>query len=167
MEEVRVKKKAFALLAFLLIFSMFLTACGGTGNAEKKGDEAGEAAKPSNSGGPGQAVSLTGDATKGAQVFSDNCVSCHGDQGKGGVQNPGSADGTVPPLNPIDSSMVSTDNKTFATNIDLFLEHGSTPEADKAGDTPALQMKAFGDQKLLTPQQIADVIAYVISLNKK
>lgn len=161
------KKKVFALLAVLLILSMFLAACSNSGSGSEKNDESSEAAKPSNSGGPGPAVNLTGDATAGAQVFKDNCVQCHGDQGKGGVQNPGSKDGTVPPLNPIDASMVNANYKTFATNIDLFLEHGSTPEPAAAGDTPALQMKPFGDQKLLTPQQIADVIAYVISLNKK
>lgn len=163
------KKTVFTLLAVLLVFALFLTACSSptSSSGSEKNDEKGEAAKPSNGGGPGQAVSLTGDATKGAQVFTDNCVQCHGDQGKGSVQNPGSKDGTVPPLNPIDSSMVNADYKTFATNIDLFLEHGSTPEAAKQGDVPALQMKPFGDQKLLTPQQIADVIAYVISLNKK
>lgn len=162
------KKKVFALLAVLLVFALFLSACSSNNTTgSEKNDEKAEAAKPSNGGGPGQAVSLTGDATKGAQVFTDNCTQCHGDQGKGGIQNPGSKDGTVPPLNPIDTSMVSADYKTFATNIDLFLEHGSTPEPAKQGDTPALAMKPFGDQKLLTPQQIADVIAYVISLNKK
>ena len=46
-------------------------------------------------------------------------------------------------------------------NVDLFLEHGSRPE----GDAPAKVMPAWGDQGILTPQQIADVIAYVISLN--
>jgi len=65
-------------------------------------------------------------------------------------------------LNPIDSTMVSSDNKTFATNIDFFVEHGSTPE----GTNVAKVMTAFGDEGKLTPQQIADVIAYVISLNK-
>ena len=56
----------------------------------------------------------------------------------------------------------AADLKTFATNLDLFLEHGSTPE----GTNPTFSMPAWGDKKLLTPQQIADVIAYVISLNK-
>jgi mono/diheme cytochrome c family protein len=118
--------------------------------------------KPSNPGGPGEAVNLTGNATTGAQVFADNCAACHGDEGKSGITNPGSADGTVPPLNPIDEALVSADAKTFATNIDLFIEHGSTPE----GASPTQVMLAFGDKKLLTPQQIADVIAYIISLNK-
>ena len=47
------------------------------------------------------------------------------------------------------------------TNLDLFLEHGSTPE----GPNPKETMPAWGDTKKLTPQQIADVIAYVMSLN--
>lgn len=160
------KKRLMGLLVVVLLFSLVMTACSPKASSEKN-DEAGEAAKPSNGGGPGQAVNLTGDATKGAQVFTDNCVICHGDQGKGGVENPGSKDGTVPPLNPIDPSMVNADYKTFATNIDLFVEHGSTPEMVKQGDTPQKEMVPFGDSKKLDPQQIADVIAYVISLNKK
>jgi mono/diheme cytochrome c family protein len=118
-------------------------------------------ARPSNPGGPGAAISLTGDVNSGKQIFASNCVTCHNTEGKGGISNPGSSDGTVPPLNPIDSTLVSTDYKTFATNLDLFIEHGSTPE----GPGPTFSMPAWGDKKALTPQQIADVISYVISLN--
>jgi mono/diheme cytochrome c family protein len=105
---------------------------------------------------------LTGDPTAGAQVFQSNCVACHGPQGKQGVTNPGSTDGSVPQLNPIDPTLVNTDFKTFAYNLDLFIQHGSTPE----GSGPAISMPAWGDKGDLTQQQIADVIAYVISLNK-
>ena len=118
--------------------------------------------RPSNPGGPGEAVSLTGDATSGQQIFSANCAVCHGADGKGGNPNAGSTDGTIPALNPIDPLLKDADLKTFATNLDLFIEHGSTPE----GPGPTFTMPAWGDKKLLTPQQIADVIAYVISLNK-
>ncbi len=121
-----------------------------------------EVARPSNPGGPGSAATLAGDAQNGAQIFATNCVACHGAQGKGGVNNPGSTDGTVPPLNPIDETLKSADPKVFTYNLDLFIEHGSTPE----GPSPTLKMLAWGDQKTLTPQQIADVIAYIISLNK-
>jgi mono/diheme cytochrome c family protein len=120
-------------------------------------------ARPSNPGGPGEAIKLTGNPQKGADIFSANCLSCHNTEGKGGIPNPGSADGAVPALNPIDPTLKSQDYKTFATNIDLFIQHGSTPE----GKNPPLRMLAFGDQNTLTQQQIADVIAYVISLNKK
>lgn len=164
-------KKLLTILSILLVFGFALaalTACSGTNSASNAttapagGGESEEVAQPSNPGGPGQAVSLTGDPTAGAQVYADKCKECHGEEGKGGVANPGSDDGTIPPLNPIDPTLVSADQKTFATNIDLFIEHGSKPE----GDNPAKSMAAFGDEGKLTPQQIADVIAYIISLNK-
>ena len=121
-----------------------------------------EIARPSNPGGPGEAIKLKGNSTVGEQIFSARCVPCHGDQGKEGIPNPGSDDGSVPPLNPIDSTLVNSDLTIYATNLDLFIEHGSKP----AGDSPVIMMPAWGDQKLLSPQEIADVIAYLISLNK-
>jgi len=120
-----------------------------------------EVARPSNPGDAGPAAKLTGDATKGAAIFTANCAVCHGAQGQGGVANPGSDDGTVPALNPIDDTLVSADSTVFIYNLDLFLEHGSTP----AGSNPTLKMPAWGDDKKLQPQQIADAIAYVMSLN--
>ncbi len=132
-----------------------------TESSESK--ELADVPKPSNGGGNGPAINLTGDATRGATIFAANCVPCHAAEGKGGIANPGSTDGTVPPLNPIDPGLVNADPKIFAKNIDLFIEHGSTPEGTK----PQISMIPFGDSKILTPQQIADVIAYVISLNPK
>ena len=81
---------------------------------------------------------------------------------KAEFSNPGSSDGTVPPLNPIDPLLKDPDPKVFAVNIDLFIQHGSVPE----GISPFRTMPGWGDQNGLTQQQIADVIAYVISLNK-
>jgi mono/diheme cytochrome c family protein len=148
------------LLAIVVILGFVLAACSSGTPASSDSEKV---PKPSNPGGTGPAVSLTGDATKGADVFKANCVQCHGDQGKVPVDNPGSTDGTVPSLNPIDEALNNADAKTFAANIDLFIEHGSTPQ----GSGPALKMTAFGDTKALSDQDIADVIAYVISLNKK
>jgi mono/diheme cytochrome c family protein len=121
-----------------------------------------EIARPSNPGGPGKAIDLKGNPVAGKQIFVTNCVICHGQEGKGEVANAGSDDGTVPPLNPIDDTLISSDYNTYATNLDLFVEHGSTP----AGTGPIFSMPNWGDGGKLTPQQIADVIAYVISLNK-
>jgi mono/diheme cytochrome c family protein len=120
-----------------------------------------EVARPSESGGPGEAINLTGDATAGLKVFSDHCQLCHGEAGTDNVVNPGSDDGTIPPLNPIDPTLLSADYKTFAYNLDLFLQNGSVPE----GPNAAFQMPAWGADGGLTQQQIADVIAYIISLN--
>ena len=147
-------------LGLILVMALsLLVACGTKPTAETpKGEgETGEV-----SGKPGPAVDLTGDATAGAAIFKDKCQECHGEEGKGGVANPGAEESPVPGLNPLDPEFVSADAKKFATNLDLFIEHGATPE----GDNPAKVMKAFGDEGILTPQQIADAIAYVISLNK-
>ena len=120
-----------------------------------------EGARPSNPGEPGDAINLTGDPNSGQQIFAANCQTCHASQGKGGNPNPGSSDGTIPALNPIDLTIKNSDYKTFATNLDLFIQHGSTPE----GSSPTFSMPPWGDKNALTQQQIADVIAYIISLN--
>jgi mono/diheme cytochrome c family protein len=124
--------------------------------------EDGGVPRPSNPGGPGEALNLTGDASSGADVFQTNCVPCHGPEGTQGVPNPGTLDGFVPTLNPIDPALADSDKETFAYNLDLFIQHGSTP----AGPNPSIAMPAWGDSNALTQQQIADVIAYLISLNQ-
>jgi mono/diheme cytochrome c family protein len=123
---------------------------------------AGEPARPSHPGGIGPAVGLAGDATSGAALFKANCAVCHGPEGRDDVPNPGSADGTVPALNPIDPTIAGASAAEFAANADLFLEHGSRPEGPK----PEKQMPAWGDTKALAPQQIADLIAYLVSVNR-
>ena len=105
---------------------------------------------------PGKAVTLTGDPAAGQVVYNSYCKSCHGPAGTGGVVNPGSDDGTIPELAPIDMDFKD------ATAMDLVIEHGSKPE----GADTVTKMPAFGDEGTLKPQQIADVIAYVLSLNK-
>ena len=124
--------------------------------------EAVEVPRPSNPGGPGEAIKLVGNAKAGEKIFVDNCQKCHGEQGQGGIKNPGSDDGTIPSLNPIDPGIVDPDPKVFACNVDLFIEHGSVP----AGPSPQQTMQPWGDNKQLTRFQIADVIAYIISLNQ-
>jgi len=99
-----------------------------------------EVARPSNPGGPGAAIGLTGDGKAGEQVYVASCQKCHGPQGTGNVANPGSDDGTIPPLAPIDATLVSKDAKVFATNLDLFIEHGSKPK----GPHPKEVMAAWG-----------------------
>jgi mono/diheme cytochrome c family protein len=105
---------------------------------------------------PGKAVTLNGDPVAGKLVYEGYCKSCHGPAGTGGVANPGSDDGTVPELKPIDMDFKD------ATEMDLVIEHGSTPE----GLDTASKMPAFGDNGEIKPQQIADVIAYILEINK-
>ena len=162
------RKQTMWILA-LTVLATVLAACAAptaapTATSAPTAAAAGTAAvaRPSNPGGPGGAIKLTGDAKAGADVYVASCKKCHGDNGTGGVNNPGSSDGTVPALNPVDDSLKSSDPMVYATNLDLFIEHGSTP----GGSNPEQKMPAWGDEKKLTDQQIADVVAYVISVNK-
>ena len=118
-------------------------------------------ARPSMAGEAGPAATMSGDAARGRAEFGTYCAVCHGPEGVMGIPNPGSDDESVPELNPIDPTLVSADPGVFAVNVDLFIEHGSIPE----GPNPAIMMPSFGDSAMLTDQQIADLIAYVMSLN--
>jgi ubiquinol-cytochrome c reductase cytochrome b subunit len=111
---------------------------------------------------PGHAAYTIGDAENGAVLFKERCASCHGQEGKGGVPNPGSHDEVVPALNPVDSLLFSTDPRFFARNIDIYIQQGSVP----GGPDPALKMLPFGDSNALTQEEIANVEAYILSLNK-
>jgi mono/diheme cytochrome c family protein len=121
-----------------------------------------EPARPSMPGEAGHAVSLEGDADQGRPMFGRYCAKCHGPEGVQGVCNPGSDDGSVPALNPIDPTIANPDPTVFGTNVDLFIEHGSIPE----GSAPMVMMPSFGDSNMLTDQEIAALIAYVIGLNE-
>jgi mono/diheme cytochrome c family protein len=94
-------------------------------------------------------------------LFRLYCVSCHGPEGKGGVPNPGSAGGAIPPLNPIDRTLYSDDPQTFATNIDRILQYGSIPK----GPMPEKKMLVFGMTNTLTQEEIADPEAYILERN--
>jgi ubiquinol-cytochrome c reductase cytochrome b subunit len=110
---------------------------------------------------PVPVVKMIGDPNHGAILFELDCVKCHGTAGEGHVANPGSLAGVVAPLAPIARGLFSDDAVVFAANIDRFIQHGATPP----GPAPTLQMPAFGTTHSLTVQQIANIEAYVLSLN--
>ncbi len=109
----------------------------------------------------GEAARIIGNRERGAVIFKDYCSSCHGPKGTLGMPNPGSNEGHVPLLNPVSHELYSRDPKTFAANIDRFIQHGSVP----SGNRPSLRMLDFGDTHTLTQQDIANVEAYIMSLN--
>jgi ubiquinol-cytochrome c reductase cytochrome b subunit len=110
---------------------------------------------------PGEAAAVVGNGDLGVVTFKNICEACHGPEGKDKVPNPGSDDGTVPPLNPIDRHLFNENAQTFVDNIDRIIQHGSIP----GGPNPALHMPPFGDDYTLTQAQIANVEAYVLKLN--
>ncbi len=110
---------------------------------------------------PGKAATLIGNRKQGETLFTANCQSCHGPKGTDKVPNPGSDDGTVPPLNPLDPKLVNKNPSVFAANIDRIIQHGSRPD----GPNPVLSMPNWGDGKTLSQQKIADLEAYIMYLN--
>lgn len=107
------------------------------------------------------AQGIIGNADHGRLLFEQFCRACHGPTGKAGVPNPGSDDGRVPPLDPIDRVLVDPDPDRFVAKIDPFLQAGSVP----SGPGPSLKMPAFGASNTLSEPQIAHAEAYVLSLN--
>jgi mono/diheme cytochrome c family protein len=110
---------------------------------------------------PAEAATHIGDWNQGETLFAKNCQSCHGPQGTGKVPNPGSNDGTVPPLNPIDPELANKNPSVFAANIDRIIQHGSIPD----GSHPVLFMPNWGDSKNLSQKEIADLESYIMHLN--
>jgi mono/diheme cytochrome c family protein len=110
---------------------------------------------------PGAAAALIGNWKKGELLFARYCQACHGPRGSGKVTNPGSGDGTVPPLNPIDPDLADKKPSTFAAKIDRFIQHGSIPD----GPHPVLFMPDWGDSKSLSQNEIASIEAFILRLN--
>ena len=106
-------------------------------------------------------VKMIGDPRHGAVLFALDCAKCHGKAGVGNVPNPGSQAGVVSQLAPIARGLFSDDPVVFAENIDRFIQYGVTPP----GPAPALQMPGFGATRALTLPEIANIEAYVLSLN--
>jgi ubiquinol-cytochrome c reductase cytochrome b subunit len=119
--------------------------------------------------GPGPSLASTqiGGAEHGAQLFVLYCVECHGAQGIKGVENPGSLDGEVPSINPIDPEVVGKTSAEFVAGLEGYLQNGSVPEpaTSTPNASPRLKMPSFGNTNALTQPQIADLEAYVMQLN--
>jgi hypothetical protein len=110
----------------------------------------------------GLAAFIKGSPEYGEDLYNKYCLSCHGVHGKKGIDNEGSIEGVVPSINPISKSFYNNDPAVFAQNIDKIIQHGSMPE----GENPALKMEAYGDKLVLTQQQISDIEAYILKINK-
>jgi len=88
---------------------------------------------------------LVGDESAGKALFAQKCAVCHGPEGTGG--------GAGRILNPASATLRGTDAVTFNANIVQVVTHGRR------------RMPAWGDTGRLNAQQIADLAAYIMSLN--
>jgi mono/diheme cytochrome c family protein len=122
--------------------------------------------------GPSPASHMLGSAEHGQLIYEAYCIQCHGKDGKGGVDNPNSVDGTVPEINPIDPEISGADksghvadSQVFVDGLEPYLQNGSSPDATPTTASPKLKMPSFGNTYALSQPQIANVEAYVMKLN--
>ncbi len=83
----------------------------------------------------------------GEEVFKTNCVSCHGDGGKGGIGP-----------NLTDNTWINQPEKTLFKNVFHMVENGSP-------NNPTMQ--AWGKNGVLTGFDIQNVAAYVYHINQE
>lgn len=83
----------------------------------------------------------------GEEVFKTNCVSCHGDGGKGGIGP-----------NLTDNAWINQPEKTLFKNVFHMVENGSE-------NNPTMQ--AFGKNNVLSGFDIQNVSAYVYHINQE
>jgi len=83
----------------------------------------------------------------GEEVFKTNCVSCHGDGGKGGIGP-----------NLTDNNWINQPEKTLFKNVFHMVENGSQ-------NNPTMQ--AFGKNNVLSGFDIQNVAAYVYHINQE
>jgi len=111
---------------------------------------------PSPSGGGSAATgstALPGDPTKGAQLYAQNCATCHGAALEGGI-------GAV--LNPIDKLPGVSNPLDPAFLIDV-ITNGRTPQP---GDPKQVAMPKKGGNDNLTAQDVKDMAAFIIESNR-
>lgn len=109
---------------------------------------------PSASGSPASGgTALPGDPTKGGTLYGQNCATCHGAAGEGGI-------GAT--LNPIEKLPGVADPLAPSFLIDI-ITNGRNPQP---GDPKQTQMPAKGGNTSLTDQDVKDLAAFIIQLNR-
>lgn len=133
------KKSTIAIL--IAVFALVLAACGGGGATTDDG-AATEAPSGAGSG---------GDAANGEKVFSGTCASCHGADAMG--------------IDSLGKQLKDSDFVSSTSEADLYeLIITGRPASDPL-NTTGVDMPPKGGNPSLNDQSIADVIAYIKSLN--
>ena len=128
------------ILVGLVLAALFITACGGG------------TATPAVSGDAQKYASLVGDGAAGKAKFEGTCAACHGLDAKG-----------IPGLGKDLTTSEFAKGLSDAELI-LFITKGR-PVSDSA-NTTGVDMPARGGNAALSDQDLADIIAYVRTLQK-
>jgi mono/diheme cytochrome c family protein len=132
---------AVGLIALTILQGARPAGGGLTPSVTPRGDGSGAAsATPA-----GPTATLEESAAAGQAIFARRCASCHGAQGSGGRART---------LNPASASMRGSGQQAFSENLTEIITHGKG------------RMPAWGDSGRLTAEEIAEVVAYILSLNE-
>jgi disulfide bond formation protein DsbB len=138
-------KMMFRLFVLLLVGMLALSACGG---GESETDE--PTTEEENGEEPEEGA-VAGDAAAGETLFAGTCVSCHGVDAKG-----------LPGLGKDMTTSEFIASQTDQQLID-FIKVGR-PTGDPA-NTTGVDMPPKGGNPALDDQDIADIVAYIRTLN--
>ena len=133
-----------AMLALVGACGMVLvSAC--AGGSPGAGTSGGSAATPA-------AAAAAGDAAKGKELFGQTCVTCHGPEGKG-----------LPGLGK-DLTTSAFVKSQSDSDLVAFIKKGR-PASDPA-NTTKVDMPPKGGNPALTDAQLADIVAFIRTINK-
>lgn len=133
-------------LATVLFAALLVTACGSGAAAPTTAPTAGKAGAPPTS------AKAAGDASRGLQLYTQSCSSCHGVNAKG-----------IPNLGKDLTSSAFMKGQSDAQLLD-FTKKGR-PASDPA-NTTKIDMPPKGGNPALTDAQIMDIIAYLRTLQQ-
>lgn len=136
-------KRIVSLLLLAVLVGVLASACGGSSSGGAAGQVSAEAEKY---------AGLTGDAAKGKGAFDTTCISCHGPDGAG-----------IAGLGKDLTTSEWTRGQPDAELV-LFLSKGR-PSSDPL-NTTGVDMPPRGGNPALKDQDLADIVAYVRSIQK-
>ena len=140
-------KMMLRLFLLLLVGMLALSACGGDSETNEPAaeEENGESAEEE------EEAEVAGDAAAGETLFAGTCVSCHGVDAKG--------------LPGLGKDMTTSEFIASQTDAELiaFIKTGR-PTGDPA-NTTGVDMPPKGGNPALDDEDIADIVAYIRTIN--
>ena len=147
--------RVLLILCLALAGLLALAACGAPLPPPKTGmvSQPASSSGPKVSGAAQQFATLKGDASKGKTKFTGTCASCHGESATG--------------MAGLGKDLTTSTFTRGLSNADflLFVTKGR-PASDKA-NTTGVDMPPRGGNPALSSQDLADIIAFVRTLEKK
>lgn len=138
-------RKSTFLLVLMAFLALFLVACGGGDDSGSSSDAADEPAEET-------AAMPAGDAAAGEGKFQATCSPCHGPDAKG--------------LPNLGKDMTTSEFISGSSDAELlaFIKTGRPP-GDPA-NTTGVDMPAKGGNPALSDQDLADIIAFIRTLEQ-